>query len=118
MSDERTDINTHGNLCIRIRYCDQTTEAPAEIYVSLLHLKNKDAETIFNSIVSDLQKKSIDLTKIRSVPFDSAAVSSGIHNGIAARFRAAFNMAISLLYCEAHLLQLAVSSASENVLEA
>ncbi|CAF4880233.1 unnamed protein product [Rotaria sp. Silwood1] len=114
MSDEGTDINRHGNLCICIRYCDQMTGVPCESYVSLLHLKNKDAESIFNSIVTDLQKKNINLNKIRFVSFDGAAVFSGIHNGVAARFRDAFNTAILFIYCRAHLLQLAVISAAED----
>ncbi|CAF1424761.1 unnamed protein product [Rotaria sordida] len=90
------------------------TGAPCETYVSLLHLKNKDAESIFNSIVTDLQMKSIDLSKTRFVSFDDAAVFSGIHNGVAARFRAAFNIAILFIYCRAHSLQLAVISAAED----
>ncbi|CAF1226605.1 unnamed protein product [Rotaria sordida] len=73
-----------------------------------------DAESIFNSIITDLQKKSIDLNKIRFVSFDGVAVFSGIHNGVAARFRAAFNIAILFIYCRAHLLQLAVISAAED----
>ncbi|CAF3934367.1 unnamed protein product, partial [Rotaria sp. Silwood1] len=40
--------------------------------------------------------------------------SSGIHNGVAARFRDAFNTAILFIYCRAHLLQLAVISAAED----
>ncbi len=115
MADEGTDINRHGNLCICIRYCDQTTGEPTETYVSLLHLKNKDAESIFNYIVNDLQQKNIDLTKIRFVAFDGAAVFSGIHNGVAARFRAAFNLAILFIHCRAHALQLAVISAADGI---
>lgn len=115
MSDEGTDINRHGNLCICIRYCDQTTGEPTETYVSLLHLKYKDAESIFNYIVTDLQQKHIDLTKIRFVAFDGAAVFSGIHNGVAARFRDAFNLAILFIHCRAHALQLAIISAADSI---
>ncbi|CAF3338289.1 unnamed protein product [Rotaria socialis] len=115
MSDEGTDINRHGNLCICIRYCDQTTGEPTETYISLLHLKNKDAESIFNCIVTDLQQKHIDLTKIRFVAFDGAAVFSGIRNGVAAKFRAAFNLAILFIHCRAHALQLAVISAADGI---
>ncbi|CAF4388677.1 unnamed protein product, partial [Rotaria magnacalcarata] len=67
MSDEGTDINRHGNLCICIRYCDQTT------------------------------------------------VFSGIHNGVAAKFRALFNLAILFIHCRAHALQLAVISAADSI---
>ncbi|CAF3466629.1 unnamed protein product [Rotaria socialis] len=115
MSDEGTDINRHGNLCICIWYCDQTTGEPTETYVSLLHIKNKDAESIFNYIVTDLQQKNIDLTKTRFVAFDGAAVFSGIHNGVAAKFRALFNLAILFIHCRAHALQLAVISAADSI---
>ncbi|CAF3472719.1 unnamed protein product [Rotaria socialis] len=115
MSDEGTDINRHGNLCICIWYCDQTTGEPTETYVSLLHIKNKDAESIFNYIVTDLQQKNIDLTKTCFVAFDGAAVFSGIHNGVAAKFRALFNLAILFIHCRAHALQLAVISAADSI---
>lgn len=117
MSDEGTDINRHGNLCICIRYCDQVTGEPTETYVSLLDMKNKDAESIFNCIVLELKKKNIDLSKVRFVAFDGAAVFSGIHNGVAAKFRAEFNLAILFIHCHAHALQLAVLSGSENIPE-
>ncbi|CAF3497064.1 unnamed protein product [Rotaria sp. Silwood2] len=39
---------------------------------------------------------------------------TGIHNGVAARFRDALNIAILFIYCRAHLLQLAVISAAED----
>ena len=115
MSDEGTDINRHGNLCICIRYCDQTTGEPNEVYVSLLNLKNKDAESIFNSIVTDLQQKNIDLTKTRFVAFDDAPVFSGTHTGVAARFRSIFNLSILFIHRRAHALQLAVISAANDI---
>ena len=115
MSDEGTNINRHGNLSICIRYCDQTTGEPSETYVSLLHLKNKDAESIFNYIVTDLQQKNINLTKVRFVAFDGAAVFSGVQNGVAVRFRAAFNLGILFIHYRAHALQLAIISASNDI---
>ena len=79
-----------------------------------MHLKNKGAESIFNSIVSDLQKTSIDITKTCFVSFDRDAVFNGIHNGVAVRFRAAFSRAILFIYRRADSLQLAVMSAAKN----
>ncbi|CAF1346512.1 unnamed protein product [Rotaria sp. Silwood1] len=63
----------------------------------------------------DLQQKNIDLKRIRFVAFDGAAVFSGVHNGVAARFRAAFNLAILFIYCRAHALQLAIISAADGI---
>ncbi|CAF1930026.1 unnamed protein product [Rotaria magnacalcarata] len=63
----------------------------------------------------DLQQKHIDLTKIRFVAFDGAAVFSGIRNGIAANFRAVFNLVILFIRCRTHALQLAVISVADGI---
>ncbi|CAF4903041.1 unnamed protein product, partial [Rotaria socialis] len=51
----------------------------------------------------------------RFVAFDGAAVFSGIRNGVAAKFRAAFNLAILFIHCRAHALKLAVISAADGI---
>lgn len=117
MSDEGTDINRHGNLCICIRYCNQLTGEPVEAFVTLLQLKNKDAESIFNTLVTELGKRNIDLNKTRFAAFDGAAVFSGIHNGVAARIRVAFSSSLLFIHCRAHVLQLAVVSAADGLPE-
>ena len=114
MSDEGTDINRHGNLCICLRFCEAVSGEPNEMYISLLQLKEKDAESIFNTLVKELQRRQIDMSKTRFVGFDGAAVFSGIHTGVAARLRGTFNRAILFIHCRAHALQLAVISASHS----
>ncbi|CAF4447407.1 unnamed protein product [Rotaria sp. Silwood2] len=79
-------------------------------------IENENIITQSNIIAND----SYDLinnsttTDIQSIEDNSIAVFSGIHNGVAARFRDALNIAILFIYCRAHLLQLAVISAAED----
>ncbi|CAF3512118.1 unnamed protein product, partial [Rotaria socialis] len=86
MADEGTDINHHQNLSICIRYCNQDTGEPTESFISLLKIKNKDAQTIFDTIVKELKSKNIDMTKVRFTGFDGASVFSGQFNGVSAKF--------------------------------
>ncbi|CAF1652805.1 unnamed protein product, partial [Didymodactylos carnosus] len=60
---------------------------PTESYISLLKIKDKDAPTIFDTIVKELRFKNIDMTKIRFAGFDGALVFSGECNGVSAKFR-------------------------------
>ncbi|CAF3920309.1 unnamed protein product, partial [Didymodactylos carnosus] len=64
MADQGTDINHYQNLSICIR-CNQDTGEPTESYISLLKIKDKGAQTIFDTIVKELKSKNIDMTKIR-----------------------------------------------------
>lgn len=87
MSNEGTDINTHGNGCICIRCCDQVSDESTETYASLLHIENRDAESIFNYIVADL-------TKVRFVTLD---------------------LEILYTHCQAHAWELVVESAADAI---
>ncbi|CAF4791486.1 unnamed protein product, partial [Rotaria socialis] len=80
MADEGTDINHYQNLSICIRYCNQDTGEPTESFISLLKIKKKDAQTIFDTIVKELKSKNIDMTKVRFTGFDGASVFSGQFN--------------------------------------
>lgn len=78
-------------------------------------IKNKDAQTIFDKIVKELKSKNIDMKKIRFVGFDGAAVFSGRINGVAAKFRQLYSDSILFIHCRAHLLQLCLLSACEEI---
>jgi hypothetical protein len=47
---------------------------PTESFISLLKIKAKDAQTIFDTIVKELKSKNIDMTKIRFTGFDGASL--------------------------------------------
>ncbi len=55
---------------------------PTESFISLLKVKDKDAQTIFDTIVEELKAKNIDMTKIRFTGFDGASVFSGEFNSL------------------------------------
>ncbi|CAF0888494.1 unnamed protein product [Didymodactylos carnosus] len=55
MAHEGTDIDHYQNLSICIRYCNQDTGESTESYISLLKIKDKDAQTIFDTIVKELK---------------------------------------------------------------
>ncbi|CAF3508488.1 unnamed protein product, partial [Rotaria sp. Silwood2] len=59
---------------------------PTEAFISLLKIKHKDAQAIFDTIVKELKLKNIDLTKIRFPGFDGASVFSGEFNSVSAKF--------------------------------
>ena len=90
---------------------------PTESFISLLKIKNKDAQTIFDTIVTELKSKNIDMTKIRFTGFDGASVFSGEFNGVSAKFRQAFSDSILYIHCYAHILQLCLLSACDNISE-
>ncbi|CAF1440220.1 unnamed protein product, partial [Didymodactylos carnosus] len=101
MADEGTDINHYQNLSICIRYCNQDT----------------DAQTIFDTIVKELKSKNIDMTKIRFTGFDGASVFSEECNGVSAKFRQIYSNSILFIHCRAHILQLCLLSACEDIPE-
>ncbi|CAM4983833.1 unnamed protein product [Rotaria socialis] len=117
MADEGTDINHHQNLSICIRYCNQDTGEPTESFIGLLKIKNKDAQTIFDTIVKELKSKNIDMTKVRFTGFDGASVFSGQFNGVSAKFRQMYSNSILFIHCRAHVLQLCLLSACEDIIE-
>ncbi|CAF3200795.1 unnamed protein product [Rotaria socialis] len=83
MADEGTYINHYQNVSICISYCE-----PTESFISLLKVKvkDKDAQTIFDTIVKELESKNIDMTKISFTGFDDASLFSGEFSGVSAKF--------------------------------
>ena len=117
MSDEGTDINRHGNICLCVRYCDQSSGEPTETFITLLKLKNRDAKSIFECLVEEMERRQIHMAKIRFAAFDGAAVFSGVRSGVAARIRLSYDCSVLFIHCRAHVLQLAVVSASNDLPE-
>ena len=117
MSDEGTDMNRHGNICICVRYCDQSSGEPTEAFITLLKLKNRDAKSTFKCLVEEMACRQIRISKIRFAAFDGAAVFRGIRNGVAARIRFSYDCSVLFIHCRAHVLQLAVVSASNDLSE-
>ncbi len=90
---------------------------PTESFISLLKVKDKDAQTIFDTIVEELKAKNIDMTKIRFTGFDGASVFSGEFNGVSAKFRQIYSDSILFIHCRGHILQLCLLAACEDIPE-
>ncbi|CAF2008246.1 unnamed protein product [Rotaria magnacalcarata] len=116
IADEGTDINHHQNLSICVTNCYFLGE-PTESFISLLKIKNKDAQTIFDTIVKELKSKNIDMTKVRFTGFDGASVFSGEFNDVSAKFHQMYSSSILFIHCRAHVLQLCLLSACEYIIE-
>ncbi|CAF3720962.1 unnamed protein product [Rotaria socialis] len=87
MADEGTYINhyQHFSICFTSYYF---LDEPTESFISLLKVKvkDKDAQTIFDTIVKELESKNIDMTKISFTGFDDASLFSGEFSGVSAKF--------------------------------
>ncbi|CAF1495296.1 unnamed protein product [Rotaria magnacalcarata] len=72
MSDEGTDINRHGNLCICIRYCDQTTGEPTETYLAVISAADSIPDickrlSTLKSLVNFINRSSVRLTLFEDI---------------------------------------------------
>ncbi|CAF3720714.1 unnamed protein product [Rotaria socialis] len=114
MADEGTYINHYQNVSICISYCE-----PTESFISLLKVKvkDKDAQTIFDTIVKELESKNIDMTKISFTGFDDASLFSGEFSGVSAKFRQMHSNSILFIHCRALVLQLCLLSACKDIIE-
>ncbi len=104
-------------LCLTYKCYLNFLGEPTETFISLLKIKSKDAQTIFDAIVKELKSKNIDMTKIRFTGFDGASVFSGEFNGVSAKFRQVYCNSILFIHCRAHILQLCLLSACEDISE-
>ena len=118
VSDEGTDINRHGNIRLYVWCCDQSSGEPTETFLTLLKLTNRAAKSIFEWLVEEMEHWQIHLVKIRSAAFDRTAAFNGVRNGVyAARIRLSYDCSVLFIHCGAHVLQLAVVSASNDLPE-
>ncbi|CAF4105091.1 unnamed protein product [Rotaria sordida] len=62
-----------------------------------------------------MERRNIHMKKIRFAAFDGAAVFSGSHNGVAAKIRLSYHCSLLFIHCRAHILQLAIISASNEL---
>lgn len=73
------------------------------------------AETVTSSIISMLESRGIDFSKIVWIAFDGASNMSGHRSGVQARLRELKCEEATYVHCRSHLLQLACVYASEKL---
>ena len=107
LADTTRDKQNIEDLAIAIRFINNEGTV-SEGCVSIVKLESANAESISNSIITELQKFSIDFNKITSLGFDGAAVMSGDISGVHTRLNDYFGKNVPFEHCFNHLLHLAV----------
>ena len=89
---------------------------PEEHFLDILHVKEVDAASITQVLVSFMEEKHLDFSCRRLVGqgYDGAATFSGCANGVQKRMRTHSAHAL-YIHCACHRLQLASIQAAESV---
>ncbi|WAR26837.1 ZN862-like protein, partial [Mya arenaria] len=112
MIDETTDIATHSQLSIYVRYLHQG--ASKTVFCSLVKVHNGKSDTIRAAVVQFLRDAKLPLNKMCTFGSDGAAAMLGKKNGVAAQLQTMVPH-ILVNHCVAHRLALASSQAAEKV---
>lgn len=111
MADEGTDLRNRTELSVCLRYLT-SSGCTVECFLDLQPVSDTTAETVTSSIISMLESRGIDFSKIVWIAFDGASNMSGHRSGVQARLRELKCEEATYVHCRSHLLQLACVYAS------
>ena len=111
---ESKDISNVGQMALVLRLFNQATISVEERMINLIPLKTQDANTIANSIVSELENCGINIHKCQGQTYDGAATMAGSITGVQTQLRTIEPKA-TLTHCHAHALNLAIVSSCTNL---
>lgn len=114
MGDEATDLQNRTELSVCMRYLT-SAGCSVECFLHLVNVPNTNAETITKNIISVLECRGIDLTKVVWIAFDGASNMSGCKSGVQARLREEKCPEDIYVHCRSHLLQFACVYAAEKL---
>lgn len=86
IADEATDVAHKEQLCISIRWVDDTFTIH-ETPIELIQISKTDSETIATEILSCLGRLGLPITQCRGQAYDGASNMSGHINGVAAKIQ-------------------------------
>ena len=112
MIDETTDIATHSQLTICVRYLH--IGASKTVFCSLVKVYNGKSDTIRAAVVQFLRDAELPLNKMCAFGSDGAAAMMWKKNGVAAQLQTMVPH-ILVNHCVAHRLALARPQAAEKV---
>ena len=101
MGDEATDLRNRTELSICMRYLTKAG-CSVECLLELVPVPDTTAETVSSNIVSTLECRGIDLSKIVWIAFDGASNMSGHRSGVQTRFE--WRNALKLFMCTAEAI--------------
>lgn len=110
--DEATDASNHSVLILCLRYIKDG--AAVSRYVGVCELPNTCSEDIHKAVKSVMTSKGLELTNMVGLATDGAAAMTGVHKGVATRFKREQPHLISV-HCMAHRLQLVSEKAANQV---
>ena len=114
MGDEATDLRNRTELSVCMRYLT-SAECTVECFINLIPVPDTTAETISSNIVSILEHRGIDLSKIVWIAFDGASNMSGHRSGVKTHLREEKCPEAVYVHCRSHLFQLACVYAAEKL---
>ena len=113
LADECQDVSTQEELSICFRWI--VNGCPEEHFMTILHIKSTDADTITKAITSYLQEKNLNCRKLVGQGYDGAAKLSGFRSAVQRRIRTHAAHAF-YIHCSYHQLQFASIQAENSVL--
>ena len=114
MGDEATELINQTELSICMRYLTKAG-CSVECFLELVPVPDTTAETVSSNIVSTLESRGIDLSKIVWIAFDGASNMSGHRSGVQTQLREEKCPEAVYVHCRSHLLQLACVYAAEEL---
>ena len=112
LAHECQDVSTQEDLSICCRWVvDGHSE---EHFMSILHIRSLDAETLASTITSYLESQGLNIKRLIRQGYDGAAPSSGKNTGVQRRMRTLSGHAL-YIHCSRHRLQLASIQAADSV---
>ena len=106
LADETTDVSNTGQLCISIRFVDETCSIHEE-FLGFVSLARTTCEAVATSILEALQTWSLDVKNCRGQGYDGASSMSSAARGTQAFIRQRSPKAV-YTHCNAHCLNLAI----------
>ena len=105
LADETTDVSNTEQLCISIRFVDETCSIHEE-FLGFVSLARTTGEAVATSILEALQTWSLDVKNCRGQGYDGASSMSSAARGTQAFIRQRSPKAV-YTHCNAHCLNLA-----------
>ncbi len=113
--DESTDNNDKKMLGVVLRYVSIKTKELVCTFLSLIEIENGTADCIVTAVDRLITQLGLDKKKCSGIGSDNASVMVGVNNGVHKKLEQLWGTKLVLVRCVCHSIQLAVSSACEEL---
>ena len=115
--DSTPDVSHKDQLCVILRYIDQTSNEPIERFVNYIHIDNHTGEILANVTVNFLDERlNLEISYYRSQSYDNASNMTGKYKGMKTRILE-LNKLAKFLPCSGHSLNLVGEAAVDCCIE-